>query len=113
MPKNVTLVRWLQAANALFPILVTLLGIVTLVRPVQPLNAAYPIPILMTLLGIVTLVRAMQLANALSPILVETTVPPVAAAFDAVAKAAEGRVKAVSSVPPESVLIVERVGGLS
>ena len=63
VPKNVTLVRRLQAANASFPILVTLLGIVTLVRPVQ-------------------------LANALSPILVETTVPSVAAAFDAVAKAA-------------------------
>jgi hypothetical protein len=38
--------------------LVTLLGIVTLVRPVQPENAEDPM--LVTLLGIVTLVRPVQ-----------------------------------------------------
>ena len=38
--------------------LVTLLGIVTLVRLVQPENA--PSPMLVTLLGIVTLVRLVQ-----------------------------------------------------
>ena len=38
--------------------LVTLLGIVTLVRLVQPSNAASPM--LVTLLGIVTLVRLVQ-----------------------------------------------------
>ncbi len=41
--------------NALNPILVMLLRIVTLVRPVQFANAQSPI--LVTLLGIVTLVR--------------------------------------------------------
>ena len=42
--------------------LVTLLGIVTLVRLVQPENAM--IPMLVTLLGIVTLVRLVQPENA-------------------------------------------------
>ena len=51
----VTLVRPLQPENAWDPILITLLGIVTLIRPLQPPNA--PFPILVTLLGIVTLVR--------------------------------------------------------
>jgi hypothetical protein len=45
--------------------LVTLLGIVTLVRPVQPVNALSPM--LVTLLGIVTLVRRNWPWNALSP----------------------------------------------
>ena len=45
--------------------LVTLLGIVTLVRPVQPWNA--PDPMLVTLLGIVTLVRVVLLENAPAP----------------------------------------------
>ena len=54
----VTLVRPVQPENAEFPMLVTLLGIVTLVRPVQPLNAETPM--LVTLLGIVTLVRLAQ-----------------------------------------------------
>ena len=48
--------------------LVTLSGIVTLVKPVQPLNAANPM--LVTLSGIVTLVRPVQLSNAKSPMLV-------------------------------------------
>jgi hypothetical protein len=42
--------------------LVTLLGIVTLVRPVQPENAYAAM--LVTLLGIVTLVRPVQPENA-------------------------------------------------
>ena len=42
--------------------LVTLSGIVTLVRPVQPLNAEAPM--LVTLSGIVMLVRPVQLRNA-------------------------------------------------
>ena len=42
--------------------LVTLEGIVTLVRPEQRENVAYPI--LVTLEGIVTLVRPEQLSNA-------------------------------------------------
>ena len=46
----------------LFQMLVTLSGIVTLVRPVQPENAAAPM--LVTLSGIVTLVRLVQPENA-------------------------------------------------
>ena len=45
--------------------LVTLLGIVTLVRLVQPENA-WP-PMLVTLLGIVTLVRLVQLMRTPRP----------------------------------------------
>ena len=45
--------------------LVTLLAIVTLVRLVQPSNAAAPM--LVTLLGIVTLVRLVQRPNAPLP----------------------------------------------
>ena len=56
------------------PILVTLLGIVTLVRVVQPWNAEPPI--LVTLLGIVTLVRLVQPKNALSP-MATTGRPPI------------------------------------
>ena len=48
--------------------LVTLLGIVTLVRLVQSENAS--LPMLVTLLGIVTLVRLVQPKNASSPMLV-------------------------------------------
>jgi hypothetical protein len=47
--------RLVQEANAEFPILVTLLGTVTLVRLVQAKNASPPM--LVTLVGIVTLVR--------------------------------------------------------
>ena len=36
---NVTLVRLLQSSNARSPMLVTLLGIVILVHPLQPRNA--------------------------------------------------------------------------
>ena len=42
--------------------LVTLFGIVMLVKPVQPENALYPM--LVTLFGIVTRVKAIQLENA-------------------------------------------------
>ena len=74
------LIKEVQLLNALFPILVTLLGMmilvtgipanqpdpiagnpstkVMLVRLVQPVNA--PLPILVTLLGIVMLVREVQ-----------------------------------------------------
>ena len=55
----VTLVRPLQPENAWFSMLVTLLGIVTLVMPLQPENACFSM--LVTLLGIVTLVRPLQL----------------------------------------------------
>ena len=54
--------------NAPSPMLVTLLGIVTLVRLVQAENASSPM--LMTPLEIVTLVRLVQSSNAQSPILV-------------------------------------------
>ena len=50
------------------PMLVTLLPMVTLVRPVQSRNAFAPM--LVTLSGMVTLVRPVQLANALYPMLV-------------------------------------------
>ena len=70
----VTLVRLQQSANAppnhphlFFPMLVTLLGIVTLVRPMQLSNA--PSPMLVTLLGIVTLVRLVHEENAPLPTL--------------------------------------------
>ena len=53
--------------------LVTLLGIVTLLRDLQSLNAYSPM--LVTLLGIVTLVKNEQPENASSPILV-TGYPP-------------------------------------
>jgi hypothetical protein len=49
----VTLVRPVQPLNAELSILVTLLGMFMLVRPVQPENA--PLPILVTLLGMVML----------------------------------------------------------
>ena len=61
----VTLVRLVQPENASSPMLVTLLGIVTLVRLVQPENASSPM--LVTLLGIVTLVRLVQPENAAAP----------------------------------------------
>ena len=54
--------------KASFPMLVTLSGIVTDVRPVQPEKAAYPT--LVTLSGIVTDVRPVQPEKALFPILV-------------------------------------------
>ena len=55
---NVTLVRLLQSSNALFPMLVTLLGISMLVRLLQLLNALYSM--LITLLGISMLVSLLQ-----------------------------------------------------
>ena len=61
----VTLVRPLQPSNALSPILVTPDRIVTLVKPLQPSNALPPM--LVTLDGIVTLVRPLQPLNASLP----------------------------------------------
>jgi hypothetical protein len=58
----------LQPENAPPPMLVTLSGIVMLVRPLQPLNAKCPM--LVTLSGIVTLVSPSQPLNAESPMLV-------------------------------------------
>src|SRR5215831_16175896 len=55
-----------QALNASVPMLVTLFGMVTLVRP-QFANALSPM--LVTLLGMVTLFRREQSANASSPML--------------------------------------------
>ena len=60
------LVSLLQYLNGFTPILLTLSGIVTLVRDSQPKNASSPIEV--TLSGIVTLVREEQLENASSPI---------------------------------------------
>ena len=57
-----------QLENAKSPMLVTLLGIVTEVKPVHPENAAPPM--LVTLLGILTEVKPLQLANACTPMLV-------------------------------------------
>ncbi len=54
--------------NALLPILVTELGMVTLVNPLQPLNALPPI--LVTELGMVTLVKPEQPLNAEPPMVV-------------------------------------------
>ena len=54
----VTLVRPEQVANAKDPMLVTLLGMVRLVSAAQPANALYPM--LVTLSGMVTLVRPVQ-----------------------------------------------------
>jgi hypothetical protein len=63
-----------ELANALLPILVTELGIVTVVKKEQSSNAS--IPIVITELGIVTLVNEEQLSNARSPI-VSTLLPIV------------------------------------
>src|SRR6266436_4558678 len=59
--------RLVQEENATSPMLVTLLGMVTLVRPV-PENATAPM--FVTLLGIFTLVRLGQSKNVSSPMLV-------------------------------------------
>ena len=63
----------MQPENAQSPIVVTLSGIVTLVRLSQPLNAEFPIVV--TLSGIVTLARLSQRLNAYSPIVV--TLSPI------------------------------------
>ena len=63
-----TPVRALQEPNAELPILVTLLGMVILVKLVQLENAAEPIDV--TLSGIMILVKLVQPENALPPILV-------------------------------------------
>ena len=57
-----------QLWNAAPPRLVTLFGIVTLVKLMHSSNACIPISV--TLPGIFTLVRLLQLANALPPMLV-------------------------------------------
>ena len=57
-----TILSLLQYPNALLPIEVTLLGIITEVREVQTENALLPIDV--TLLGIVTDVRWLQPLNA-------------------------------------------------
>ena len=55
-------VKPVQFWNALVPMLVTLLGMVMLVKPVQFWNAL--VPMLVTLLPMVTLVKFVQLRNA-------------------------------------------------
>ena len=58
----------MQLSKTLLPILVTLLGMVTLSRERHPEKARSPI--LITLLGITILVRDIQLLKTLLPILV-------------------------------------------
>ena len=60
----VTLVRLVQKENAKLPMLVTLVGIVTLSGWCRTRTRT---PMLVTLLGIVTLVRLVQPENARSP----------------------------------------------
>jgi hypothetical protein len=55
----------MQALNASSPILMTLFGIDTQVRPGHLQNASHPI--LVTLQGIVTLVRLVRVSNAPKP----------------------------------------------
>lgn len=62
------MIEKLLLLNALNPIVVTLVPMVTVVRLVQPENAY--IPILVTLLGMVMLVREVQAPNAKNPMLV-------------------------------------------
>ncbi len=62
----VMLVRFSHTQNAYFPIEVTLFGIVMFVRLSQPLNTLSPIEVI--LFGIVMLVRFLQTLNAQSPI---------------------------------------------
>jgi hypothetical protein len=62
----VTLARLLQLLKAPYPMLVTLLGMVTLPRLVQMAKAVFPM--LLTLLGIVMPVRLVQLPKDHSPI---------------------------------------------
>ena len=69
----------LQPEKAYSPMVVTLLGIVILVRPLQPLNALSPM--LVTLLGIVMLVSPVQLANAPFSMLV-TLFPNITSLID-------------------------------
>ena len=64
----VMLVRLLQRAKAQLPMVVTLSGIVMLVRLLQPAKAETPM--LVTQSGIVMLVRLMQEEKAITPILV-------------------------------------------
>ena len=61
----VTLVNPLQRLNASRPMLVTLLGMVTLVNPLQRMNALTPMEV--TLCGIFTLVNPLQPSNARVP----------------------------------------------
>ena len=62
-PLEITMfIKFVQLRNALFPIVVTLLGIATIVNP-HPSNALSPIEV--TLLGIVILVKLVQPENVL------------------------------------------------
>ena len=67
--------------------LVTLEGMVTLVRPPQEKNALFPM--LMTLTGIVTLVRPLQYLNASVPMLV-TGFPAILAGISTVPYSVDG-----------------------
>ena len=73
LPGIVTLVRPLQPANADLPMLVTPFGIVTLVSPRQPENAQSPM--IVTLSGIVTLVSPLQFSNTPAPMHVTVLSP--------------------------------------
>jgi hypothetical protein len=70
----VKLVRLMQESNAESPMLVTPSEIFTLARPEHPLNA--DTPMLATLPGIFTLLRFKQSENAASPILVTGRLVP-------------------------------------
>ena len=63
---KLTLVNPVQTLKALYPIEVTLLGIVIDVILLHPLNAKFPIEV--TVLGMVIDVRFLQLANVDEPI---------------------------------------------
>ena len=83
----VTEVKPLQLKKVFSPILVTLLGIVTEVKPEQSLKAHSPM--LVTLLGIVTEVKPEQPRKALLPMLVTllgitVVLHPFISVFDAV-----------------------------
>ena len=67
--------EFVSIENALTPMLVTLLGMIMLVRLLQKANVCSPM--LVTLLPMLTLVRLVQLENELSPVLV-TLLPMVA-----------------------------------
>ncbi len=62
-------------SNALYPILITLEGIIMEVKLEQPSNEL--LPILITLLGMVTEAKPLQSTNALDPMLVTLYVVPL------------------------------------
>ena len=67
-PKKVIRLRLMQPEKAILPILVTLLGIVTLVKLLHPESALRPI--LTTPLGIFTLIKRLHNKNAPPPMVV-------------------------------------------